>query len=74
MALIFTNQQVIEQIDSGWHWTVDTASNAPIADTITYGIPTTKNWFPSFYGEYSGWSALNTKQTTAVQLAVGLWD
>ena len=67
---VFTNQQVIDQIDSGLRWT--TGGNT--ATSITYGITTNNSWFPSNYSEYAGWSAFNAKQAAAADLAIELWD
>ena len=67
---VFSNQEVINQIDSGALWT----TGGSVAATITYGITTNNSWFPSNYGEYSGWSALNSKQAAAANLAIELWD
>ncbi len=71
MAPTFTNAQIINQIDSGYHWT--DASNA-IASVITYGATTSSSWVPTVYGEYGGWSALNSVQVTAANLAFEFWD
>ncbi len=67
---VYTNQQVIDQIDSGSHWT----TGGSTATAITYGIATSNSWFPSGYSEYAGWSALNAKQAAAASLAIELWD
>ena len=67
---VFTNQEVIDQIDSGTSWT----SGGSVASTISYGITTNRNWFPANYSEYAGWSALNAKQAAAANLAIELWD
>ena len=37
---VWTDAQIISQMDSGLHWS---------GSNITYGFPTTANWFP--YGE-----------------------
>ena len=70
MPPTFTNSQIIAQIDSGYHW-MDGASTAT---TITYGITTSANWFPSNYGEGPGWSGLNAKQIASANLSFELWD
>ena len=70
MAPHYSDAQVIGQIDSGWNWT----SGGQTASTISYGVTTSNSWFPSNYGEYSGWSALNAKQAAAAHATIGLWD
>ena len=67
---VLTLQEVIDQIDSGAEW----YTGGSTASTITYGVTTSRSWFPSNYSEYSGWSALNTKQAAAAHLAIELWD
>ena len=67
---VFNNQEVINQIDSGVHWT----TSGSVATTLTYGVPTNSSWFPSNYSEYAGWSALNAKQTAVAHQSIELWD
>jgi serralysin len=60
---IFTDSQVIGQLDSGLRWS---------GQSLTYGFPTSGTWFP--YAEKTTFSALSTAQQTAATLAIGLWD
>ena len=67
---VYTNSQVISQIDSGANW----YTGGAVASTISYGITTNNSWFPSNYGEYAGWSAFNATQTLVAVTTIGLWD
>src|SRR5262245_29785049 len=60
---VWTSQQVIDQLDSGLHWS---------GTNLTYGFPTDASWFP--YTEKDGFSALGEAQKTAATLAIKLWD
>src|SRR5262245_15124455 len=60
---VWTDAQIILQMDSGAHWS---------GNSLTYGFPTTASWFP--YGERSGFSALNGSQQAAATTAIKLWD
>ena len=60
---VWTNQQIVNQLDSGMHWS---------GQALTYAFPTTASWFP--YGEKAGASALSTAQKDAATLAIQLWD
>src|SRR5438876_370855 len=62
---VFTNAQIIAQLNSGYHWS---------GSVITYGFPTDATWLPSSYAEKPGFSALNATQQSAAQLALELWD
>ncbi len=66
---VYTNQQVINQIDSGWHWT----SGGSTATSVTFGITTSNSWYSSVMPEYAGWLALNAKQTDSAYTAMELW-
>ncbi len=68
---VYTNEQIIDQVDNGGYWY---NSSYQVASTITYGIPTNQNWFSTSYAEYSGWSALNTKQAAIANLGFELWN
>ena len=60
----WTQQQIIDQLDSGSHW-----SNS----NITYAFPTTSS---GLYGsqEASGFQAMNTLQQSFAELALQTWD
>jgi Ca2+-binding RTX toxin-like protein len=60
---IWSDSQIIAQLDSGYHWS---------GNNLTYGFPTNANWFP--YAESSGFSALNSAQQATATLAIHLWD
>ncbi len=60
---IYSNTQVIAQLDSGYHWT---------GTNLTYGFPSTAAWFP--YAEKAGFSALSTAQRAMGTQAITLWD
>jgi serralysin len=60
---IWTNQQIINQLDSGYKWS---------GQSLTYGFPTTGSWFP--YAEKTGASGLTASQKDAFTLAIRLWD
>src|SRR5262245_20791406 len=62
---VFTNAQIIAQLNSGYHWS---------GSVITFGFPTDASWMPSSYAEKSGFSPLNSSQQAAAQLALELWD
>lgn len=58
-----TDEEVIDQLDSGSHWS---------GSTITYSFPTS-TW-TTYNGEMSGFSALGSEAQEAGHLAIGLWD
>src|SRR5215212_3764759 len=60
---VWTNQQIINQLDSGLKWS---------GQSLTYGFPTTASWFP--YAEKTGASGLTAAQKDAFTLAIRLWD
>jgi serralysin len=60
---VWTNQQIINQLDSGLKWS---------GQSLTYGFPTTGGWFP--YAEKTGASGLTASQKDAFTLAIRLWD
>ena len=60
---VWTDAQIIAQMDSGAHWS---------GSTITYGFPTTAAWFP--YGEKTGFTPLTLNQQLTANLAIKLWD
>ena len=60
---VWTNEQVIDQLDSGAHWS---------GSALTYGFPTSASWFP--YGERTGFSALSATQQAAATQTISLWD
>lgn len=65
MALTsWSNQQIIDQLDSGYHWS---------GNTITYAFPISS---AGIYGaqEASGFQALNTVQQSYAELALQTWD
>ncbi|MEO1281747.1 MAG: matrixin family metalloprotease, partial [Pseudomonadota bacterium] len=64
------NTNLVNQLDSGRTWITSTGQ---VADTITYGAPTTSG-FASPLGEAAGWSALNAQQQATMRDAIGLWD
>ena len=60
---VWNTKQVINQLDSGSHWS---------GNTISYSIPDSGDFFPG--SEANGFSPLNGSQRSAAQLAVQLWD
>ena len=60
---VWNTSQVINQLDSGAHWS---------GGTISYSFPTNANWFP--YSEANGFSAFSAKQKSAAKAAIELWD
>lgn len=60
---VWSDSQVINQLDSGYHWS---------GSNWTYGFPANASWFP--YAEKNGFSALGAAQQTAATLAIKLWD
>ena len=62
-STIWTNAQIIDQLDSGSHWS---------GSTLTYSFPVSASWFPN--GERSGFTALSSTQQSAATLAIRLWD
>lgn len=60
----WTQQQVLDQLDSGYHWS---------GSTITYAFPTSSS---GIYGssELSGFVALNENQQSFAKLALQTWD
>lgn len=60
---VFTDQQVVAQLNSGYKWT---------GQSLTYGFPISASWFP--YAEKTGFSALSTAQQAMATLAIQLWD
>lgn len=60
----WTNQQIINQLNSGYLWTTP---------TITFSFPTiAPSWAAA--GEGPGFSPLSAQQQAAAILALGLWD
>jgi hypothetical protein len=60
---IFTDSQVIGQLDSGLRWS---------GQSLTYGFPSSGTWFQ--YAEKTTFTAFSTAQQNAATLAIGLWD
>ena len=60
---VWTDAQIINQLDSGSHWS---------GTNLTYGFPTDASWFP--YGESAGFSTLNTAQRAAATQVMRMWD
>ncbi|WP_297324908.1 M10 family metallopeptidase C-terminal domain-containing protein [Nitrosomonas sp.] len=60
----WSNQQILDQLDSGYHWS---------GNTITYAFPTSS---AGIYGaqEASGFQVLNTVQQSYAELALQTWD
>lgn len=66
MALAsWTNQQVIDQLDSGRHWS---------GSLITYAFPTNSAGIYGQQGESIAFAGLNTLQKAQAELALALWD
>jgi serralysin len=63
-AVNWTNQQVLAQLDSGYHWT---------GSTITYAFPTTAAGMTGAT-EATGFTALNAYQQSMATIALSLWD
>ncbi|PWB64627.1 MAG: hypothetical protein C3F17_06425 [Bradyrhizobiaceae bacterium] len=60
---VWSDSQIINQLDSGYHWS---------GSNWTYGFPTSASWFP--YSEKNGFSALGAAQQAAATLSIKLWD
>src|SRR5262245_55669573 len=60
---VFTDLQVVNQLNSGYKWT---------SQSLTYGFPTSASWFP--YDEKTGFTALSSAQQAMATLAIQLWD
>ncbi|MCC6887185.1 MAG: M10 family metallopeptidase C-terminal domain-containing protein [Hyphomicrobiales bacterium] len=60
---VWTDSQIISQLDSGLHWS---------GSSLTFGFPANANWFP--YAEKNGFSEFSAAQKSAATLAVKLWD
>lgn len=66
MALVFwTDQQVLNQLDSGASWS---------SLTITYAFASSSSQTVTYSGEGAGFSALNATQQSRAELALRLWD
>jgi serralysin len=67
MALpIWTNQQVIDQLDSGSSWA---------GSTVTYSFPTLASAMYSMDGEeLTGFQAIDAASKTSIRLAMQVWD
>ena len=66
MALtVWTDDQVLQQLNSGTKWT---------GSTITYAFPTLATGIYGGGGEGTGFTAFSTAQQTAATLALTLWD
>ena len=63
MPAPWNDNQIIDQLNSGFLWTTP---------DLTYAFPTTASWFP--YTEGIGFSALNAVQQAAASLAIEQWD
>lgn len=61
----WTDQQVINQLNSGSKWS---------GSVITYCFPTVVSAMATYSGEASGFSALNATQQARAELALTLWD
>ena len=61
----WTDQQVIDQLNSGYKWT---------GSTITYAFPTSASATYTGGGEGGGFQPLNAQGQAAAELALRLWD
>jgi Ca2+-binding RTX toxin-like protein len=62
---IWTNTQIIDQLDTGYHWS---------GNNLTYAFPTNANWLPSGEPEKSSFTALSAAQQAAAVSALSAWD
>ena len=65
---IWSNSQIVSQLDSGAHWATS---------TITYNFSASMSWlspYTYFYGESAGFSPLNASQIDVASKAIALWD
>ena len=65
---IWSNSQIISQLDTGDHWA---------AGTITYNFATSMSWaypYAAYIGESAGFSPLSTAQRAVATAAITLWD
>ncbi len=62
---VWSTAQVIDQIDSGYHWS---------GSTITFTFPQNTAFFPYSNSEANGFSPFNAKQTDAARQGMELWD
>ena len=60
---VWTDAQIINQIDSGDTWS---------GVNLTYAFPTEVSWYP--YDEKNGFSALNANQRAVATEVIHLWD
>jgi serralysin len=69
------NQAMVDYLAAGSDGTMDrwTTSTGAVAQTITYGFPTSAT-FAAGFGEQSGWSALTSTQQDIARLTISLWD
>ena len=65
LAANWTNQQVLNQLDTGYKWT---------AQTITYAFPTTAAGMEYFYDENFGFRAISSAQQAPFKQAIQAWD
>ena len=61
---VYTNAQVVAQLDTGYHWS---------GNALTYGFATNTSFFPGA-GEAAGFSAFNANQKAAATATLQLWD
>lgn len=62
---VWTDTQVINQLDSGQHW---------FGRTITYAFPEVSIFFTAESGERTGFVPLTASQKSVVQLALATWN
>jgi hypothetical protein len=69
------NQAMVDYLAEGSDGTMDrwTTSTGAVAQTITYGFPTSAT-FAAGFGEQSGWSAATSTQQDIARLTISLWD
>jgi Ca2+-binding RTX toxin-like protein len=69
------NQAMVDYLAEGSDGTMDrwTTSTGAVAQTITYGFPTSAT-FAAGFGEQSGWSAATGTQQDIARLTISLWD
>ncbi|MBR1157367.1 M10 family metallopeptidase [Bradyrhizobium sp. JYMT SZCCT0428] len=60
---IWTNSQIIDQLDSGSVWS---------GLNLTYGFPSSASWFP--YAERNGFTPVTSAQQAAATFTIRLWD
>lgn len=64
-AIVWSDEQVVTQLNSGDRWW---------GDVITYAFPRYSVYMAAYDGERVGFVPLNSTQKAAAQLAIGVWS